>query len=141
MTNKISSLVNLASPKLGSFGVRANDEFFAPLSRMLSDHEPVFIPDKYDDHGKWMDGWETKRRRTPGNDWCLIKLGCPGIIKNIEVNTKFFTGNYPPEVSIDVRSDFAKLHSQQDPNHQSHDGLRAFEWFEQTSSLRQSPSN
>ena len=57
MTNKISSLVNLASPKLGSFGVRANDEFFAPLSRMLSDSEPVFIPDKYDDHGNgWMDG-------------------------------------------------------------------------------------
>ena len=101
MPNKISSLVNLASPKLGSFGVKANDEFFAPLSRMLSDHEPVFIPEKYDDHGKWMDGWETKRRRIPGNDWCLIKLGCPGIIKKIEVNTKFFTGNYPPEVSIE----------------------------------------
>ena len=101
MTNKISSLINLASPKLGSFGVKANDEFFAPLSRMLSDHEPVFIPEKYDEHGKWMDGWETKRRRIPGNDWCLIKLGYPGIIKNIEVNTKFFTGNYPPEVSIE----------------------------------------
>ena len=101
MTNKISTLINLASPKLGSLGVKANDEFFAPLKRMLSDNEPIFIPDKYDDHGKWMDGWETKRRRVPGNDWCLIKLGSPGIIKEIDVNTKFFTGNYPPQASIE----------------------------------------
>lgn len=101
MTNKISTLINLASPKLGSLGVKANDEFFAPLKRMLSDNEPIFIPDKYDDHGKWMDGWETKRRRVPGNDWCLIKLGSPGIIKKIDVNTKFFTGNYPPKASIE----------------------------------------
>ncbi len=101
MTNKISTLINLASPKLGSLGVKANDEFFAPLKRMLSDNEPIFIPDKYDDHGKWMDGWETKRRRVPGNDWCLIKLGSPGIIKEIDVNTKFFTGNYPPKASIE----------------------------------------
>ena len=101
MTNKISTLINLASPKLGSLGVKANDEFFAPLKRMLLDNEPIFIPDKYDDHGKWMDGWETKRRRVPGNDWCLIKLGSPGIIKEIDVNTKFFTGNYPPQASIE----------------------------------------
>ena len=101
MTNKISTLINLASPKLGSLGVKANDEFFAPLKRMLLDNEPIFIPDKYDDHGKWMDGWETKRRRVPGNDWCLIKLGSPGIIKEIDVNTKFFTGNYPPKTSIE----------------------------------------
>ena len=101
MINKISTLINLASPKLGSLGVKANDEFFAPLKRMLSDNEPIFIPDKYDDHGKWMDGWETKRRRVPGNDWCLIKLGSPGIIKEIDVNTKFFTGNYPPQASIE----------------------------------------
>ena len=47
---------------------------------MLSETDPIFIPDKYDNHGKWMDGWETRRRRT-GYDWCLIKLGCPGIIK------------------------------------------------------------
>ena len=101
MTNKISTLINLASPKLGSLGVKANDEFFAPLKRMLLDNEPIFIPDKYDNHGKWMDGWETKRRRVPGNDWCLIKLGSPGIIKEIDVNTKFFTGNYPPQASIE----------------------------------------
>ena len=110
MTNKISTLINLASPKLGSLGVKANDEFFAPLKRMLLDNEPIFIPDKYDDHGKWMDGWETKRRRVPGNDWCLIKLGSPGIIKEIDVNTKFFTGNYPPQASIEG------IYSESEPN-------------------------
>ena len=101
MSDKISTLVNLISPKIGSHGVYANDEFFAPLERMLSETDPIFIPDKYDNHGKWMDGWETRRRRTPGFDWCLIKLGCPGTIKKIEINTKFFTGNYPPHAEIE----------------------------------------
>ena len=101
MSDKISTLVNLISPKIGSHGVYANDEFFAPLERMLSETDPIFIPDKYDNHGKWMDGWETRRRRTPGYDWCLIKLGCPGTIKKIEINTKFFTGNYPPYAEIE----------------------------------------
>ena len=67
MSDKISTLVNLISPKIGSHGVYANDEFFAPLERMLSETDPIFIPDKYDNHGKWMDGWETRRRRTPGS--------------------------------------------------------------------------
>ena len=101
MSDKISTFVNLISPKIGSHGVYANDEFFAPLERMLSETDPIFIPDKYDNHGKWMDGWETRRRRTPGFDWCLIKLGCPGTIKKIEINTKFFTGNYPPYAEIE----------------------------------------
>ena len=97
----ISTLINLISPKIGSYGVYANDEFFAPLERMLSEADPIFIPGKYDNHGKWMDGWETRRRRKPGFDWCLIKLGCPGTIKKIEINTKFFTGNYPPHAEIE----------------------------------------
>ena len=101
MKSSISPLINLASSKLGSYGYKANDEFFAPLSRMLLDSEPIFVPDKYDNHGKWMDGWETRRRRTPGFDWCLIKLGCTGVIKKIDVNTQYFTGNYPPYVSLE----------------------------------------
>ena len=63
--------------------------------------KPIFKEGIYDNHGKWMDGWETRRRRTPGFDWCLIKLGCPGTIKKIEINTKFFTGNYPPYAEIE----------------------------------------
>ena len=101
INNFSSNLVNLASPKLGSKGYKANDEFFAPLQRMLSDKDPVFIDGKYDDHGKWMDGWETRRRRVSGFDWSIIKLGCPGIIRKVDFDTSFFTGNFPPEASLE----------------------------------------
>ncbi len=98
--------INLASPRLGSRAVRASDEFFAAKERMLADAPPVFIPDKYDDHGKWMDGWESRRRRDGGHDWCLVELGVPGLIDGVDIDTSHFTGNYPPAASIEAcRSD------------------------------------
>ena len=68
---------------------------------VLKVEEPIFLPEKYDDHGKWMDGWESKRRRIPGNDHCIIRLGTKGVIKGININTKFFTGNHPPRGSLE----------------------------------------
>ena len=50
--------------------------------------------------GKWMDGWETRRKRIPGHDWCIIKLGLPGRVCGIELDTSFFTGNFAPRASI-----------------------------------------
>ena len=47
-----------------------------------------------------MDGWESRRRRTEGNDWCIVALGLAGSIATIEVNTAFFTGNFSPKVRI-----------------------------------------
>ncbi len=94
-------LVNLASPKMDSEAVACSDDFFAPMARLLQDSEPVWIPDKYDDRGKWMDGWESRRRRTPGHDWCLIRLGVPGIVHVVDIDTSHFTGNYPPEASLE----------------------------------------
>ena len=99
--NKVKNLVNLASPKMGTEIIKVSDEFFGEANRMLNDKEPVFIEDKYDDHGKWMDGWESKRRRDGGNDWTIIKLGSPGVISEVEVNTNFFTGNFPPFFSLE----------------------------------------
>ncbi|MEM7073045.1 MAG: allantoicase [Pseudomonadota bacterium] len=96
----VEGLINLASPRLGSHVRDCSDEFFAKAERMLADHDPVFIPDKFDDHGKWMDGWETRRRRHGGHDWCLIQLGAPGFIEGVEVDTRHFTGNYPPFCSL-----------------------------------------
>ena len=93
--------VNLASPKLGSTVEFATDEFFAPKERMLQDSDPVFIEDKYDDHGKWMDGWESRRRRDGGHDWCLIRLGVSSLIKGVDIDTSHFTGNYPPQASLE----------------------------------------
>jgi allantoicase len=92
--------VNLASPRLGSQAVLASDEFFAAKERMLQDSKPVFIADKYDDNGKWMDGWESRRRRDGGNDWCLVRLGVTGLIHGVDIDTRHFTGNHPPAASL-----------------------------------------
>jgi allantoicase len=98
--------LNLASPRLGARAVEASDEFFAPKERMIADAPAVFIPDKYDDHGKWMDGWESRRRRDGGHDFCIVKLGCKGRIRGVDIDTSHFTGNYPPAASIGAfRSD------------------------------------
>ena len=94
--------VNLASARLGAAAVSATDEFFAPKDRMLADAPAVFIADKYDDHGKWMDGWETRRRRDGGRDHCIVKLAWPGIIHGLDIDTSHFTGNYPPAASIEA---------------------------------------
>ena len=99
--NTIEGLVNLASPKMGTKILAFSDDFFGDVTRMLSDKDPVFIEDKYDDHGKWMDGWESKRRRDGGNDWAIIKLGSAGIISKVEIDTSFFTGNFPPFFSLE----------------------------------------
>jgi len=93
--------VNLASPRLGATVTEVSDEFFAPRERMLDDAPPVFYPDRYDEHGKWMDGWETRRRRSGGNDWCIVQLGAKGIITGVDLNTRFFTGNHPPRARIE----------------------------------------
>ena len=111
--NKNQNLTNLASPKIGTKIIEVSDDFFGEASRMLGDKEPVFIEDKYDEHGKWMDGWESKRRRDGGNDWAIIELGSPGIITEIDVDTSFFTGNFPPFASIEG------LYSDQKPSKDS----------------------
>ena len=100
MKNK-NYYINLASPKMGTKIVEFSDDFFGDVSRVLEDNKPVFIPDKYDNHGKWMDGWESRRKRTAGNDWCIVKLGSPGKIYEIEIDTAHFTGNYPPHASLE----------------------------------------
>jgi allantoicase len=94
--------VNLADSRLGAIAVVASDEFFAPKERMLNPEPPIFIPARYDDHGKWMDGWETRRRREQGHEWCVVKLARPGIIQAVDLDTRHFTGNYPPAASIDA---------------------------------------
>ncbi|MBT8096452.1 MAG: allantoicase [Woeseia sp.] len=91
----------LEHPRLGTRVVYANDEFFAAKERLIEPAAPVFIADKYDDHGKWMDGWESRRKRGPGHDSCIIRLGISGIVRGVDIDTSHFTGNYPPAASID----------------------------------------
>ncbi len=92
--------VNLASARLGSEAIYASDDFFAPKERMLQDHDAEFIDGKYDDNGKWMDGWESRRKRSEGNDVCIVKLGVSGRIDTLDIDTSHFTGNYPPAALI-----------------------------------------
>jgi allantoicase len=94
--------VDLAQPRLGSEVVSATDDFFADKSRLIDPAEPVFHPGRFDDHGQWMDGWESRRKRTPGHDWCVIRLGVPGVIAGFEIDTRHFTGNYPPGAEVEV---------------------------------------
>ena len=94
--------VDLAQPRLGSEVVFATDDFFADKARLTDPADPVFIPGKYDTNGKWMDGWESRRKRTPGHDWCVVRLGVPGLIAGFEIDTRHFTGNYPPGAELEV---------------------------------------
>ncbi|MDR6409414.1 allantoicase [Paraburkholderia terricola] len=94
--------MNLADPRLGAKALHASDEFFAPKERMLDPQPAVFIPGKYDDHGKWMDGWETRRKRTTGHDYCVIRLARAGVVHGVDLDTSHFTGNFPPAASIDA---------------------------------------
>ena len=94
--------VDLAAARVGGITLFANDEFFAEKENLLKPGRGIFIPDKYTDHGKWMDGWETRRRRAPGHDWCILKLGLRGVIQNVDIDTNHFLGNHPPFASLDA---------------------------------------
>ncbi len=97
-----AGLVDLASARIGGVALLANDEFFAEKENLLQPGRGIFIPDKYTDHGKWMDGWETRRRRTPGHDWCVIQLGLRGLIRQVDIDTNHFLGNHPAFTSLDA---------------------------------------
>jgi allantoicase len=101
MTANITQLVDLAGERLGGAVLFANDEFFAPKENLIRPSAPEWREGVYTERGKWMDGWETRRRRTPGHDWCIIRLGRPGRVHGVTVDTSFFTGNYPEACSID----------------------------------------
>ena len=99
---KVKNYINLASPTLGTKIYSYSDQFFGAASRMLNENSPIFKENVYDKHGKWMDGWETRRKRIEGNDFCIIKLGKAGKISVVEIDTSFFNGNQPEYASLDV---------------------------------------
>ena len=111
MANKflIKNSINLATPTLGTKIHSFSDQFFATASRILNDSDPVFKEGVFDNNGKWMDGWETRRKRTPGNDYIIIKLGKPGKIDDIIIDTSFFNGNQPEFASIEGCDDSKSL--------------------------------
>ncbi len=101
-TLTFTGLADLASARVGGHAVAANDDFFAPRANLLRPEPAVFVSGKFTSRGKWMDGWESRRRRTRGNDWCIVELGMRGIVRGINVDTSHFTGNFPSHCSIEA---------------------------------------
>lgn len=99
---QLQQLTNLADSRIGANIIDCSDEFFAEAKRMLQFDAPIFVEDKFDDHGKWMDGWETRRKRHSGYDWSIIQLGVAGKIKALDIDTTFFTGNYPASAAVEA---------------------------------------
>jgi allantoicase len=96
-----TDLPDLASRRLGGSVIAANDELFAERENLVKPAAPAFSAYTFGHKGQIMDGWETRRRREPGHDWAVVRLGVPGIVRGVVVDTSFFTGNYPPEVSVE----------------------------------------
>ncbi|HQU55961.1 MAG: allantoicase [Chitinophagaceae bacterium] len=110
-----TKMTNLAAVQLGAQTLACSDDFFAAMENLIKPGRGIFIADKYTDRGKWMDGWESRRKRTPGNDWCIIRLATTGKIEGVDIDTNHFLGNHPPFASIeavnipdDTSIDFAK---------------------------------
>jgi allantoicase len=99
-----TDLIDLASERLGGAVLAANDEWFAPKEGLLKPAAPEWREGVYTERGKWMDGWETRRRREPGEDWAIIRLGAPGRVRGVVIDTAFFTGNFPESASVDACS-------------------------------------
>jgi allantoicase len=102
MTEEFTGLPDLASRTFGGGIVYANDEFFAAADHLLAPRRPTFAPHTFDHRGQVYDGWETRRRREPGHDYVIVRLGAPGVIHGVDIDTAFFTGNYPPYASVDA---------------------------------------
>jgi allantoicase len=96
-----SGLVDLAAAGLGGRTLGASDDFFAGADNLLLPTRAVFIDGKFTDRGKWMDGWESRRKRGAGHDFCVVALGAPGEVVGLDIDTQHFVGNHPPFASVE----------------------------------------
>ena len=96
-----NGLIDLAQPRLGTKVIFKTDDFFASAKRIINPTTPIFKVGEFDKHGKWMDGWESRRKRTEGHDYIILKLGKPGSILKVDIDTSYFNGNQPATVSLE----------------------------------------
>jgi len=96
-----TGLIDLAAADLGGRVVGVSDDFFAEAANLLQPSRAVFIPDKFTERGKWMDGWESRRKRSAGHDWCILELGAPGEVLGLDIDTAHFNGNHPSFASVE----------------------------------------
>ncbi|MEO7766114.1 MAG: allantoicase [Ferruginibacter sp.] len=97
-----TKMTDLAAEKLGGKALACSDDFFAGMENLLKPGRGIFIADKYTERGKWMDGWESRRKRGPGHDWCIIRLATAGKIHGVDIDTNYFLGNHPPFASLEA---------------------------------------
>lgn len=100
--NPYKRSINLADARLGTRAIFVTDDWFAEVNRMLQPEPPVWKEGVFDDNGKWMDGWESRRKRFEGYDYTVIRLGVPGYVQGVDIDTAYFTGNYPPSASLEA---------------------------------------
>jgi len=101
-STSFTHLVNLADGQLGARALECSDDFFAAAENLVAPGRGVFDPDAYYDRGKVMDGWESRRKRGSGHDWCVLQLGAAGHIRALDIDTNHFLGNHPPYASVDA---------------------------------------
>ena len=121
MAEEFTRLPDLASRRLGGSVVDANDELFAERENLIKPEAPAYSTYTFGHKGQVYDGWETRRRRQPGHDHAVVRLGAPGVVRGVVVDTAFFKGNYPPEVSVEGTGV---------EGYPSPEELRAAEWAE-----------
>ncbi|GAC1352440.1 MAG: allantoicase [Polyangiales bacterium] len=106
VVTEFTEMIDLAADRVGAVAIAASDDFFAGIEHLVKSARPIFIEDKYTDRGKWMDGWESRRSfgRVAGHthDWCIVKLGLPGVLHGFDVDTSYFRGNFPEACSIEA---------------------------------------
>jgi allantoicase len=95
-----AGLVDLASKSVGGAALLCSDDFFAGMDRLIDPKPAAFDPKTYTDRGKEMDGWESRRKRVPGHDWAILRLGVPGRVRGVDIDTSFFLGNHPPFATL-----------------------------------------
>jgi allantoicase len=117
----LGGLVDLAASSFGGRAIAASDDFFAAKENLLEPGRGQFIPEKFTEQGKWMDGWESRRKRRPGHDDCIIELGQRGTVLAVDIDTNHFLGNHPH---------FASLDGLLAPRGSSADALAALSWHE-----------
>jgi allantoicase len=117
-----TTLPDLALRTYGGSVVWANDELFAGRENLITPGPATFAPQTFGAKGQVYDGWETRRRRdrTPSSrDEAIVRLGIPGVVRAVVVDTSHFTGNYPVEAALEA------VCAEGTP---SVDELRAAEW-------------
>ncbi|NRQ38005.1 allantoicase [Nonomuraea sp. NN258] len=100
--SRFTTLPDLALRTSGGSVVAASDESFAEKESLIRPGRPGFKAETFGNKGQVYDGWETRRRREPGHDWALVRLGMPGVIRGVVIDTAWFKGNYPPHASVEA---------------------------------------